>query len=118
MTIAIPPDVWVQALLAFVAGVLATALGVYAIHRSWGHHDARSERDFILALTIHLVGISWCVLAVAIVLGAITTGTAAEDGVQEVVVFTQASVRIAVLILASHVIWGAFAHLRHHREAE
>jgi len=113
MTLAIPPAVLVQAFVALLAGGLATYFGIWAMHRSWRHHDARAERDFILGLIVHLVGLSWVVLGGAIIVGMNVTGEAAGNAVQDVVVFTNAAVRISVLLLAGHFIWD---RIRAHRE--
>lgn len=117
MNLAIPPDVWVQAAIAAAAGFAAMALGIFAMHRAWHHHDTRAERDFILGVIVHLVGISWLVLSLAVMAGAVAEGKDQEDAVQEIVVFVNAAVRLSVLMLAGHLLWDAFRHLRRIREA-
>jgi hypothetical protein len=83
------------------------------MHRAWRHHDARAERDFLVGLCLHVVGLAWVVLA-----GAILLGTTAEDGsvaaaqIQEVVVFTNAAARIVVLIVGGHVMFGLWCERR------
>ena len=118
MNLAIPPDVWCQAAIALMAGVSAMFLGVFAMHRAWSHHDARAERDFVLGTIVHLVGISWVVLALAVVAGSLAEGEAQEDAVQELVVFVNAAVRLAVLMLAGHVLWDAGKTFQRRRNRE
>jgi heme A synthase len=109
MNLAIPPDFLVQAGIAFLAGVIAFALGAWLMHRAWSHHDTRAERDFIIGVCVAIIGISWTIIASAIILGELGDGNdAVEAAVQEMVVFTNAATRIAVLILGTHTLWDVW----------
>lgn len=106
MTLLIPPPVLMQAVLAGVAGAMAIFLGITMVRRGWRYRDHRAERDFESGLCIIAVGVSWVILAGAIVLGSLVgDDEAMGQQIQEMVVFTNAAARIVVLLLGAHVLY-------------
>ena len=113
MNIAFPPEVWWQILAAMIAGVLASITGIVFMHRAWRYHDVRARRDFILALIVHLVGLSWVCLGIFIMGGEIVDGNeSGETTVQALVVFVNAATRVAILLLSAHLIAEAYRSRR------
>lgn len=100
MNLAIPPGVFIQALLALFAGLSALTLGVYSMHRAWRYHDHRSERDFLIGFCASTVGAAWVMASLSIGLGEVFTDEAAQVQVQEVVVFTNAAARIIIILIS------------------
>lgn len=113
MTIAIPPSVLVQALVAFGAGIALGVVGLFVLRRAWRFHDHRSERDFLLGFLTTAVGVVWIVLGLAITYGMVFDGSV-DDAVQEMVVFTNAAARIIALIVGLYLVLEEW-RWRHHR---
>ena len=109
MTLLIPPDVYLQAAIALLAGLVGAVLGAVRMHRGWAHHDQRAERDFLAGLCLLVVGLSWLVIGLAIIWGLCVSGNSpAEKQVQEVVVFTNAAARISVIFIGLTILYDAW----------
>ena len=110
MTLLIPPDVFLQAAIALLAGLIGAVLGIVRMHRGWMHHDQRAERDFLAGLCLLVVGVSWVVIGGAIVAGAVfdTADISAVMAIQEVVVFTNAAARISVIFIGLTILYDAW----------
>lgn len=104
MTLEIPPAVIVQAAIAFLACIVAVLLGLLVAHQAWGHHDQRAEREFLVGFTILAIGILWGVSGLAITLGTMFRSDGAQAEVQALVVFSNAAVRILLVVIGIHLL--------------
>ena len=103
MMVGLSYDLWVQALIALVAGVSATLLGLRLVGRTWAYAGNRSVRDFLVGLCLVAVGFSWLVTGVGIVTTATSAGSSAV--VRDTVVFFNAFVRVLVVVCGAYLLY-------------
>ena len=101
MTLDLPYDLWVQAIIALLAGIVAAVLGLQRIEHTWAYDGPRSVRDFLLGFMFLAIGISWVVIAGGIVT-TLSLGESVGTLVQEVVIFTNSFTRMVVIVCGSY----------------